>query len=401
MPRGDLSTTHFINDQAGWDRTASELRRLPVLAVDTETNNRHSYQSRICLIQIGTTAGEFIVDPLAVKDLSLLGRILQDSSILKVIHSASNDLSWLDRDFGFTCESLFDTEMAARLLGFRRPNLGALVKHCLNIDIPKSRSMQLSNWAARPLKPSQLEYAANDVRYLTSLAASLKRGLEGAGRLNWALEESRRAQQVRYVAAGPKEDRFLRVKGAHKLAPRQLAVLRELHELREVEAERRDRPPFQVMSNETLVTLAQYPPRSGGAAGLSQPATDTGLPHEAPSWLVAEIGEAIERGWSGPEFHRPQATGGDWARNEEQDHRLRALKTVLADFGENLDLDPSLLWPTVSLERIAAAPEAWRTELFDEATPEVRQWQRRQFGGALAAVCASLEWQSGEASSQD
>ncbi len=390
MPRGDLSTTHFINDQVSWDRTAAELRRLPVLAVDTETNNRHSYHSRICLIQIGTPAGEFIVDPLAVKDLSLLGHILQDSSILKVIHSASNDLSWLDRDFGFTCESLFDTEMAARLLGFRRPNLGALVKHCLNIDIPKSRSMQLSNWAARPLKPSQLEYAANDVRYLTSLSASLKRRLEGAGRLDWALEESRRVQQVRYVAAGPKEDRFLRVKGAHKLAPRQLAVLRELHELREVEAERRDRPPFQVMSNETLVTLAQYPPRSGAALGLSQPVADTGLPHDAPSWLVAEIGEAIERGWSGPEFHRPKVSRGDWARNEEQDHRLRALKTVLADFGENLDLDPSLLWPTVSLERIAAAPEAWRTELFDEATPEVRQWQRRRFGGALAAVCASL-----------
>ena len=385
-----MSKTHLIDDQSTWDRTAAELLRLPVLALDTETNNRHSYHSRICLIQIGTTAGEFIVDPLAVKDLSLLARILQDPSILKVIHSASNDLSWLDRDFGFTCKSLFDTEMAARLLGFRRPNLGALVKHCLNIDIPKSRSIQLSNWAARPLKPSQLEYAANDVRYLTSLSASLKRELERAGRLDWALEESRRVQQVRHVAAGPREDGFLRVKGAHKLTPRQLSVLRELHELREMEAERRDRPPFQVMSNETLLALAQYPPKTGGGPGLSQPVTDPGLPHDAPGWLAAEIAEAIGRGWSGPEFHRPPATGGDWARTEEQDHRLRALKAVLAGFGESLDLDPSLLWPTVSLERIAVAPEAWRTELFDEATPEVRQWQRRQFGAALAAVCAGL-----------
>ena len=392
-----MNKTHLIDDQPGWERTAAELLRLPVLSLDTETNDSHAYHSRICLIQIGTAAGEFIVDPLAVKDLSLLGLLLADSSILKVIHSASNDLSWLDRDFGFTCESLFDTELAARLLGFRRPNLAALVKHHLNVDIPKSKAMQRSDWSARPLKPAQLEYAANDVRFLTSLAVSLKRDLQSAGRLDWALEESRRAQQVRHVAAGPREDRFLRLKGAHRLAPRQLAVLRELHTLREDEAERRDRPPFQVMSNETLVTLAQYPPRPGRRTGPSQLAADAGLPHDAPGWLAEEIAQAIERGWSGPEFYRPPDARGGWARTEAQDNRLRTLKTLIAYYGVKLDMDPALLWPTVSLERMALAPETWRIELFDEATPEVRQWQRREFGGALAKVCASPEWQSDNA----
>ena len=392
-----MSKSHVIDDQSTWDRTAAELLKLPVLALDTEENNMHAYHSRICLIQIGTTAGEFIVDPLAVQDLSLLGRALLDSSILKVIHSASSDLKWLDRDFGFSCESLFDTELAARLLGFRRPNLAALVKHYRGVEIPKSRSLQRSDWAKRPLRPTQLEYAANDVRFLTSLAVSLKRELEEAGRLEWALEEFRRVQQTRYVAPGPPEDEFLRVKGAYQLDPRQLAVLRELHALREDVAERRDQPPFQVMSNETLVTLARYRRQSGLGARASQIVMDAGLPHNTSGWLVAEISDAIERGWSGPEFRRPRAADNRRARTEEQDNRLRRVKDMLADLGEKLDLDPSLLWPTVSLERMALAPEEWRREILDESAPEVRRWQRREFGGVLAGVCASPEWQAGNA----
>ncbi len=387
---------HFINDQPRWDLTAVELLKLPVLALDTEANNPHAYHHRICLIQIGTTAGEYIVDPLAVKDLSLLGRALRDSSILKVIHSAANDLSWLDRDFGFTCQSLFDTEVAARLLGFRRPNLAALVKHYLNVDIPKSRSLQRSDWRARPLRPAQLEYAAKDVRFLTGLAVSLKRDLQAAGRLGWALEEFRRVQQVRYVAAGTPEDKFLRVKGIDKLDPRQLAVMRELYILRENEAERQDRPPFQVMNNETLVMLARYPRQSGSRSQASQLVEETGLPHETPGWLVTEIADAIERGWSGPEFYLPQGANGSQARTEEQNNRLRMLKTPIADCGLKFGLDPSVLWPSVSLERMALAPEDWRQELFGESTPEVRQWQRREFGDTLAKVCASPEWQAGQ-----
>ena len=112
-----MSEVHLINDQSSWDRAADGLLRARVVALDTETNHSHAYNFQICLIQLRTNSGEFIVDPLAVKDLSLLGRVLEDGSILKVIHSAENDLLWLNQDFGFTCESLFDTEVIRETAG--------------------------------------------------------------------------------------------------------------------------------------------------------------------------------------------------------------------------------------------------------------------------------------------
>ena len=117
---------------------AAGLLKARVVALDTETNHSHAYHSQICLIQLRTSTGEFIVDPLAVKDLSLLGLALEDGSILKIIHSAENDLLWLNEDFGFTCQSLFDTEVAGRLLGAPRSNLGAMVKQYLNVDLPRA-----------------------------------------------------------------------------------------------------------------------------------------------------------------------------------------------------------------------------------------------------------------------
>ena len=231
---------------------------------------------------------------------------------------------------------------------------------------------------------------------------SLKEGLEAAGRLKWALEEFCRVQQVRYAAVEPPADEFLRLNRSQRLDPRQLAVLRELYALRENEAERRDRPPFHVMSNDTLVTLARHPRQSGGCGrALQLPALqlfeDTGLPPNTPSWLVEEIADAIRRGWSGPEFHRPQATDNNRGRTEEQDNRLRQLKTMLAGIGATLALDPSLLWPTASLERMAMAPDDWRQEVFNDSAPDVRQWQRQEFGAALAATCAHPDWLAGSA----
>ena len=389
-----MSEVHLVEDQSSWDRAAEGLLRARVVALDTETNHSHAYNFQICLIQLRTNSGEFIVDPLAVKDLSLLGQALEDGSILKVIHSAENDLLWLNQDFGFTCESLFDTEVSGRLLGAPRSNLGAMVKQYLDVDLPKSRTLQRSDWSERPLTPAQLEYAANDVRYLTSLAVAVKKNLEALGRAEWAQEEFRRVQQVRYEATTPAEDAFLRVKGSQHLDPRQLAVLRELYALREEEAERLDWPPFRVMNNETLIALAQCPSQSGRGARSLQMA-NARLPQDTSSWFVGEIADAINRGWSGSEFHRQRVVYGAETRTDEQNNRFKALRALFANRAAMLGMDASLLWPSASLERLATEPESWRRELLDDTVPEVRQWQRREFGDDLAGLCASPEWQSG------
>lgn len=390
-----MDNVRFIDTPEEWERAAEELSQQPFLALDTESNNQYAYCPQVCLIQLGTPQGNVVIlDPLAVGDLSRLGEILENPAILKVIHAAVNDLEWLHRDYAFCCEALFDTQVAARLLGVAKTNLGALLHSILGVEIPKSKRLQTSNWGARPLSAAALEYAANDVRYLPRLALALQQQLRQSGRMDWALEECRKAQQVRYQPPDAPSERFLRVKGAQHLNPRELAVLRELFLLREEEAAARNRPPFKVIGNDALLRLARLRP-AGGAAGLPAAVSEAfPLPVDAPAWFAAQIAEAIASGWQAPEIH-PAAGGesGPPSRTPDCAYRLSRLKQELERRGAELGLEPSLLWPTASLERMAANPSTCIEEL--TAAAEVRQWQRREFAQGLAEICAAPEWQQG------
>lgn len=396
-----MDNVRFIDTQDDWERAAAELSAQPFLALDTESNNQYAYCPQVCLIQLGTPQGNVVIlDPLAVSDLARLGEILVNPAILKVIHAAVNDLEWLNRDYAFCCDALFDTQIAARLLGVAKTNLGALLNGVLGVDIPKSKRLQTSNWGARPLSAAALEYAANDVRYLPRLALALQQRLRAAGRMDWALEECRKAQQVRYQPPTPPEERFMRVKGAQQLKPQELAALRELFLLREAEAAAQNRPPFKVIGNDALLRLARLRPDGGPAALAASIGETAGLPKDLPAWFTAQIAEAIESGWQSPEIHWTAGESGPPSRTPDCAYRLARLKQWLERRGGELGLEPSLLWPTASLERMAANPAACLEEL--TAAAEVRQWQRREFAQRLAEICAAPEWQQGgEAAAAD
>ena len=142
-----MSQPLLIDDQQGWEHAAADLASKPLLALDTESNSLHSYQERVCLIQIATSEETFLLDPLAVTDLSALGSLLANPSITKVAHGSDYDVRCLNRDYGFTLRSLFDTELAARFLGISRSNLSSVLEGFLGVGIPKSRAMQTSDWA--------------------------------------------------------------------------------------------------------------------------------------------------------------------------------------------------------------------------------------------------------------
>ena len=188
-----VQRAQLIATQEGWDHLADRLTAFPELAIDTESNSMHAYRSRICLIQIASPEASYLLDPLTVQDLSALGRILQDSSITKVMHGADYDLRCFYREYDFEVTGLFDTEICARFLGMLSPNLAAVIKAYLDVDIPKSRKLQRSNWALRPLGAEATTYAAADVQHLISLAAKLRQRLKEAGRLDWVGEEFEQA----------------------------------------------------------------------------------------------------------------------------------------------------------------------------------------------------------------
>ena len=390
----NLSRAILVTNQAEWEEIAAKLGRETELALDTESNSLYVFRERVCLIQIGTGVETFLLDPLAVDDLSSLGQLLADPSLIKVLHGSDYDLRSLNRDYGFTIQGLFDTQVAARFLGSTSPNLASVLENALGISIPKSRKMQTSDWGSRPLSSLAIEYAANDVAYLVAVAANLRERLLQAGRLAWVEEECQRLQQTKYSPPRPPEVTFLRIKGSDRLPPRELAILKELFLAREKEAARLDFPPFIVLSNEVLLHIAQS--FSTSSAALLQWEGIAGLSPLVVRRYGNLIREAIARGQQGPEYHRAPRERRERSWTPQARGRLRKFKQWRIERGEALGLDPALLWPSASLERWALQgssntgggenPSISVPPVPAVDEPEVRSWQRREFEAELEAI---------------
>ena len=342
------------------------------IALDTESNSFDHYPEQICLIQIATRHKVYIVDTISLNELDPLKEILVDDSIRKIIHGADYDIRSLDRHYGFRILNLFDTSIAARFTGITQFGLAALTRDLLGITINKSKRLQRGDWGRRPLSTEALEYAATDVRHLLALREILDQRLQTLGRTAWVAEECVRIEEVRYAAPNL-ETAYLSVKGAKDLDGRGLAVLQSLFLFREEEARRQHRPPFFVLPDATLIFLATSPETAlSEVPGLGQ----TGLKRFGQG-----LQQALHNGITAPPIHRPRLTKAVRA-SEKQVQRLTRLKEWRTSLGSRLSLDPSLLWPLTSLERIAKAPDTLSVEL---ASDEIRHWQRNVVASSLQA----------------
>ena len=245
-------------DQArGLARDLSGLRRF---ALDCEAAGFHRYTDTLCLVQITTPTATYVVDPTTVDCRALLQAPLEDPDVEIVMHGSDYDLRLLDRDLGIHLKGLFDTQIAAQLLGDASIGLAALLESRLGITLAKK--YQRADWAQRPLSDDMLDYAANDTRYLLELGDIMKRELREAGREDWADEEARGLEQsaVAPPADDEPEDPVTRVKGARDLPPRQVHALREVLAWRDEIARARDKAPFRVAGDKPLLEAAVAPP---------------------------------------------------------------------------------------------------------------------------------------------
>lgn len=351
----------------------------PVVAIDTEAASFHRYVDRIYLVQLSTTRATAVVDPLRVDDLTPLGVLLADPATEVVFHDADYDLRALDRDYGFRVRRLFDTRIAAQLLGEPSVGLAALLERHFGITL--SKKWQRADWSQRPLPPEMLAYAAADTRYLLPLRTQLTHGLAEAGRLSWAREEFARAEAVRWTPPPPHDAAYLRLKGATRLAPQQRSVLRLLHRWREDEARRRDRPLFRILPNEALVAIARNVPRN--PEDLFQV---RGLPRALAERHRTALLDAVAAGLAAPQSdRRPDALSPRPApREPAQAARLERLKQARNRLAAELGLDPGVLCGKPVLEAVARAAPRSRQEL--RRIPEVRDWQVEVLGAALLAA---------------
>jgi len=323
------------------------------IAIDTEADSLHCYFEKVCLIQISGGGDHELVDPLADTDLQPLYDIVCSRRL--VFHGADYDLRLLRRTGRFEPVDLFDTMIAARLVGKTAFGLAALVKEYFGIEL--SKASQKANWAIRPLPQEMLEYAINDTRYLLEIADILESDLRRLGRLEWFQESRDRMIASAREVKERDESTVWRITGSSALSPRAQAVLRILWFWRDAEARAWDRPPFHVIGNDDMLRVAENVANGGT---FSVPRMN-GRRRKSFEVVVALAMQIPEKEWPKLEKVRRKRP------SREQIARSEDLKKIRDRVAAELQLDSSLIAPRAALDATAA-------DLF---SPALMNWQRR------------------------
>jgi ribonuclease D len=367
--RNSSLTRSPIASPSGLAELLAQIASSDRVAIDTEADSLHCYREKLCLLQISAPAAvsdrgydgaalDYIVDPLTDLDLAPLRAVLAQKEI--VLHGADYDLRLLRRSLNFAARRIFDTVIAARLLGIREFSLAALVESFFGVKLAKGS--QKANWARRPLPEQMVKYAINDTRYLLPLADRLESQLREQDRLDWLRQSCERAIEQAAAERARDADEAWRIRGSGALRGRAAAVLRALWQWREKEAEAMDRPPFHILQNDELLRAAEsfasgsvpdYRYFSSRRRSAFRDAAQSALQLPQEEWPVSRrrIGT------------RPSAEVV--RRSEElQGRRDRAAR--------ELELEPAFVAPRATLEAIAA-DEA-------RATTLLVPWQQQSLG---------------------
>ncbi len=343
---------------------------MPRFALDTESNSMHAYRERICLVQISLADDDVLVDPLAV-DIRPLGAVLTDPSIVKVMHGADYDILCFKREYDIGIEGLYDTMLAARVLGWGKYGLGTILAE--RYGFRANKKMQRFDWGQRPLPGVAIEYARWDTRFLLELRDSQIEALEQAERM----DELRHAclRQTRVEPRPRKAERLgmWRLKGARSLPPRGRAVLQAVYTLRETLAEQLDRPVFRVMSDEVLLSLSREPPRSEAALasirGLHPQLRGSG---RARLWAAIEGARPADAPSPPPREPRPP---------REQVKRFDALRAWRQAIAKERGVEPDIVLSKDALMTLAEVDPRTRAQLC--ACEALDQWEQARYADGL------------------
>jgi ribonuclease D len=381
-PPGQPTAVHLLQRQADLPALADQLARQRRFAVDSESDSFHHYREKVCLVQISIPGTTFLLDTLQLDHLDPLLPLFADPSVEKVLHGADYDVRTLGRDYGVRFEQLFDTMIAAQLLGLEAVGLAALLQRHFGVTLDKR--WQKADWSRRPLMPEMTRYAADDTVHLLALRDRLTEELERTARLSWLREECQ--QLVTQKAAPRQHPSCFAVKGAGRLEPRQLAVLQALLDLREEAASAADRPPFMVISTELLLELAKCQPMTPGEL-----AAVPGLTGRLRERLGERLLDAIHRGqavapaqWPRrpPSTHTPLAPA--------QDALLQRLKAVRQRVAAQLGLSPGLVCSNAVMEEIARLPQPSIAQIHERLS----HWRGAVLGEEFAKILTEVDRRS-------
>lgn len=341
----------WVDDKNTLRSIADELSAQPRIAVDTESNSLHAYREQVCLIQFSTEQKDYLVDPLALDDLSLLAPVFANPNIEKIFHAAEYDLICMSRDFGFKFVNLFDTMQAARILGYKFVGLDNILSEKFGIKVDKRH--QKADWGARPLTSAQLDYASNDTKYLIALRDLLEKELREMERWDMAQDDFLLAENVDPPKERSNGSSWKRYSSRKNITPRELTILSELTNTRDEIAEKLNRPPFKVITDNMLLDIAKnIPEKDVDLAGI-------GLSQKQIRLWGGQILAAAKRGADAPLVKVEQAK----RPSDTLLKRLDRLKTWRKKIAEKMKVDSDIVLPKKYLGILSEHPPKSMDEL--------------------------------------
>ncbi|HEY3176306.1 MAG TPA: HRDC domain-containing protein [Candidatus Polarisedimenticolia bacterium] len=371
-PRPADRAWEWIDAQESLARLIATLRGEPLVGIDTESDSFHHYREQVCLIQISTPTSDYIIDPLAVADLSGMRPLFSETTREWVMNGADYDIVCLKRDFGIHFARIFDTVVAAQLLGYHATGLAAMLDRHFGLKV--SKTLQRDEWFRRPLTEEQITYALTDTRYLLPLRSILKAELESMGRLSWAEEEFTAVARREWTREPFSPGDFWKIRGAREVTRQEQAILRELAVARDRLARESNRPPFKVVSDAVLLSLAKLKPRTPLALKKVRGISPLMLRRLGDD-LLAAVNQGLNA--EGAEVDLPLRTPRR-RQDPGASRRLEALKAWRKHKATELHLDPGVLSPLSILQEVAGSNPKTVEDLM--AIPDLSRWRAQEFG---------------------
>ena len=378
----------MVEDEEALEAACAQLRGEPVIGVDTEADSMYHYREKVCLIQVTDSRQDYIIDPLAIGHIGGLRDIFSDASVVKIFHGADYDVISLKRDFDLEVKNLFDTMIAAQIVGLPKVGLADL---CANyFGAAMNKKYQRHNWAARPLLPEHLTYARGDSHYLLALREKLMALLSETRREDVAQEEFRLLEAREWQEKAFDPEGWWRIKQARTLDDKGRRILRKLYVYRNAQAKAMDRPPYKVMPDQFLMQVAHRRPKSlGELKKLARPRSQMLRRHGES--LVKEVHAGLgdrsalsdSPARKGKEGVRPPFGGRD---TERLFQRLKDWRSQRA--GEQ-DLPVSMLASNAQLKQLAG----WRPHTLEdfEQIEDIRHWQVSRYGEVWLSLIREFE----------
>ena len=345
MPN-DHRIAALITAREHLEEVCAELAKCPRLAFDTESNGFYAYKEKVCLIQISSPTDDYIVDPIAISDIDVLGPLFADPGIEKLFHAGEYDVLCLKRDYGFTFANLYDTMIAARVLGIKELGLAAAIERQFGLVI--SKKLQRADWGKRPLTTEMIRYAQGDTHFLMRLADEQKKALLEKGRWEDAVEAFRELEKLEPSVRVFDPEGYWKLVGRADIGGKAMAALKEIWLYRERQAASRDRAPFRVMPEDLMVRVAESLPETKESLAAVK-----GMSPYILERFGAGLLAAVERGRAAAPPVRPAAS--EKRRMAEDEWRLfEALRAWRKERGERDKVEPVVILSTDSMRQIAA-----------------------------------------------